>query len=113
MHRVIMLWHLVDREGVGLGASLLAQVERPQTRGIAHAHRHAAAQVGQREGRLAIAAIGRAQDRIQRLIARDIQQLALAVCPSARREIAGKQDDRSDKWFHVMSSPRLIGIIGL
>ena len=49
-------------------------------------HRRAALQVGQREGDAAVAAVLRAQQREQRLVLVDRQQLAVAQGPAARRE---------------------------
>ena len=55
--------------------------------------RHPAAQVRQREGALAVAAVGRADQLEQRLVLGDGQQLALAEHPARRREVAGEHPD--------------------
>src|SRR5205085_9096128 len=76
---------LVDGERDLLGAAGLGQGES-----IALVQRQTAAEVRQREGRLTVAAIGRADKLEQGLVLRDRQHLALAEHPADRGEIAGE-----------------------
>jgi hypothetical protein len=49
--------------------------------------------IRQRERGLAVAAVGRAQDREQRRVLRDRKQLSLTEQPATRGEVAGKDGD--------------------
>ena len=60
---------------------------------VALMDRKAAAQIRQREGALAVAAIGGADQVEQGLVFGDRQQLSLAEHPAGRREIAGEHAD--------------------
>jgi hypothetical protein len=80
--------NLTYRERYLLGAAGLGQDEA-----VALVERKAAAQVGQGEGRLAIAAVGGSDQLEQGLMLGDGQELALAEHPADRREVAGKHAD--------------------
>ena len=71
-----------DGQRVGLLAATLAQRVA-----AADVDRHPAAQVGQREVDPAVAAVGRAEQREQRLVLVDRQELAVALRPALGREV--------------------------
>ena len=77
-----VLRHFRNRKRVRLLAAFLAQRVT-----AADVDRRAAAQVGQREIDSSIAAKGRAQQREQRLVLIDGQELAVTQRPALRREI--------------------------
>ncbi len=82
---------LLHRQRDLLGAAGLGEDEA-----VALVDRDPAAQVGQREGRLPVAAVGRADQLEQRLVLGDRQQLALAEHPAGRGEVAGEHPDLTD-----------------
>src|SRR5688572_16349240 len=61
-------------------------------------HRCSAFQVGQGEGGLAVAAVGRAQQREQRRVLRQRQQLAVAPRPPLWREVEREYADLGNEW---------------
>src|SRR5882762_2897033 len=63
-------------------------------------HRSAALQVGQREGRLAVAAVGGTQQREERGVLREGQELPVAPRPTFRREVEREDADFRDEWIH-------------
>ena len=91
---------LGDRQRVRLLAAALA--ERVAA---ADVDRRAAAQVGQREVDPAVAAEGRAEQREQRLVLVDRQQLPVAQRPALGREDEGHDPDFGQEWFGHVSSP--------
>src|ERR1035438_6351518 len=64
-----------------------------QNDAVADMHRHAPLQIRQSEVSLSIAAIGRAENRKQRLILVDRQQLAIAKRPALGREVERENPD--------------------
>ena len=82
---------LVDRQRDLLDAAGLAHDEAG-----ALVDRDAALQVGQREGGLAVAAVGGADQLEQDLVLGDRQELAIAHHPSGGREVAGKHANLAD-----------------
>ncbi len=95
-----MLRELLDVQGDGRGTRLLAQ-------GMARAlvHRTPASEIRKSEIRLSVAAIGRAQQRKQRLILVDGQELPVAESPAFRREVERKQPDFRQKRLSHMQRP--------
>ena len=77
----------------------LAQVVEREAGTLAGLHRRPALEVGQGEVALAVAAVGGAQQREQRGVLRDRQQLAVAPGPAPRREVERENSDFSDKWI--------------
>ena len=63
-----------------------------------HVNRHAALQVRQGEGFLAIAAVRGADEVEQGIVLRDGYQSPVAECPSLRGEISPKHPYLADKW---------------
>ena len=91
---------LLHRQRDLLGAAGLGEDEA-----VALVDRHPAAQVGQRERALAVAAVGRADQLEERLVLRDRQELAFAEHPAGRREVAGEHPDLADiRLRHVCAS---------
>src|ERR1043166_9421730 len=89
----------LDPEHLSLGVAA-----QPGT--LAGADRHAAPQIGQRKRRYAVTAVHGAEQREQRRVLRDRQQLALAQRPAARREVIGEQRDLAEEWLgHGRSLP--------
>jgi hypothetical protein len=64
-------------------------------------NRRASAQIGEPERRLPVAAVRRAEEREQRRVLRDREDLPLAECPAARREVAGEDHDLADERIGV------------
>jgi hypothetical protein len=73
--------------------------------GTALVHGASAAQVRQSEIRLPVAAVGRTQQREQRLILVDGQKLPIAERPAFRREVERKQPDFRQKRLSHMQRP--------
>ena len=69
-----------------------------QSSALALTDRHATTQVRQRKGGGAIATVGGPQQREERGVLRDGQELAVAKRPSFGREIEGENADFSNKW---------------
>ena len=94
MHR-----HLRERQlDCRRSARLSLSIARPGP------ERHGALQVRQREGRVAVAAVLRAEQRKERLILRDRQQLAIAKGPSRRDVGTSKKPYLPDKlifFYHM------------
>jgi hypothetical protein len=61
-----------------------------------------ALQVGKREVRLAVAAVGGAEQREQRGVLRERQELAVAERPALRREVEREDADLGDEWIISM-----------
>src|SRR5437588_2462859 len=76
-----------------LAAALAARMS------AAHMDRRAALKVRQAEVHPPVAAIGRAEQREQRLVLVDRQQLPVAQRPTLRREAEGHDPDLRQKWF--------------
>jgi hypothetical protein len=79
---------------------LLADDIGRQPRALALAVRHAATQVGQGEIAHAIAAELRAQEREQRGVLADRQDLPLAQRPSDWSEVEREQGNLAKEWLH-------------
>jgi hypothetical protein len=62
-------------------------------------HWYPATQVWQRERRLAVASVGRADQREQGLVLGDRQQLAVAERPASRGEQASEHADLGNIWI--------------
>src|SRR4051794_20638605 len=88
-----MSGHLAERERMEFLATRLAFDEA-----LALMDRSPAAQVRQRERRLAVTAIHRAEQREQRLVLVDRQKLAVAERPALGREIPRNNFDFTQIW---------------
>jgi hypothetical protein len=71
-------------------------------------HWGAALQIGKREGRLAITAVGCSQQREEGCILTYRQELPIAECPTGGRKVKWKNSDFSDKRISHVFSPFLI-----
>jgi hypothetical protein len=60
---------------------------------VALMHGGTAAQIGQRESRLPIAAVCRTDEREERIVLRNREQLPGAECPTQRRVVAPEHPD--------------------
>src|SRR6185503_14138757 len=89
--------YLLGRQRDRLDAAGLADQERAAA-ARSHVERHSAAQIGQRERALAVAAIGRADQGEQGLILGNRQQRPVAEAPAVRIEIAPEHADFADEW---------------
>jgi hypothetical protein len=78
--------------------SPMSTISRPGT--LALAPRYRTLEVGQREIARAVAAVLGAEQREQRGVLRDGQNLPLAKCPADWREVECKQSNFGDKWVH-------------
>jgi hypothetical protein len=76
----------------------LAEVVIRETGALARLRRVPAAQVGEGEVRLAVAAVGRAEQREERGVLRDRQDLSVAEGPALRGEVVGNEADLTEKW---------------
>ena len=74
-------------------AARLAKRARRQAGALALVHRRSAGQIGQTKGVLSVAAIGHAEQREQRRVLDNIQQLTLAEPPASRLEGSGEHPD--------------------
>ena len=77
MRRMVVARNLLDAQRLLLGAGHLADLIGGSVRARAHVDRHAARQIGQVEGLLAVAAIGGADQLEEDVVLRDRQRLAL------------------------------------
>src|SRR5262245_48461671 len=84
----------------GFHAEHLAEVIARETGTLALVYRDAAAQVGQGERRLAVTPVGGAEQREQRRVLGDRQDLPVAGRPPPRGKAKAKQLDLTQKWFH-------------
>jgi hypothetical protein len=89
-----VLRHLTHGDSMGHFTTGLAQDEAAPD-----VIRRLALQVGQREIRLAVASIGRAQQGEKSLVLIDWQELAVASGPALRGEIEAKDSDFGQKRF--------------
>lgn len=99
IERVAVRRHRGLVDGDRTDPARLAEVVSGQTNSLAHMDRQSGLQIGQRESGLAVAAIGGAKQREQRLILDDRQELTVAQRPAPRREVAAKHADLAKKWF--------------
>src|SRR3979409_2683388 len=85
--------HFAKRQRVGFLATRLA---RKMT--VAEMKRHLAAQIRQGKVHPAIAAVGRAQKRKQRLVLVNRHQLAVTYGPALRGKVKTKNSNLGQKW---------------
>src|SRR5205085_10625045 len=92
----------------GLGPARLGQ--RVRVAGLVSAvmKRHAAVQVGQRESRLTVAAVGRADQGEEYLVLRDGKQRSVAKHPACGGEVATEHSDFTDVWLCHVSPPLVL-----
>ena len=74
----------------GLDAARFAELPRGETGAGARADRQPPAQVGQREGLLAVAAVGRADQVEERVVLGDREEAAVGGVPARRAEVDAK-----------------------
>ena len=100
---MVMLRQLGDRERVRLLAAALAE-------GVpaADVDRRAASKVGQGEVDPAVAAERRSQQREQRLVLVDRQQLTVAQRPSLRGELEPHDPDLGQEWLGHAQAPLMV-----
>src|SRR3954468_20174182 len=94
---MIVRWNLALEQGHSLCAARLAKVVQAQSWALSRVHRSTPLQVRQGEIALAISAIGGAEQREERGVLREWQELAVAPGPALRREVEGEDADFSDK----------------
>ena len=102
--RMRVRWVLRGEQRDRLPTLHLADIIEGEPWPLALADRNAASQVRQRKSGLAVAAIEGAEEREQRRVLRDRQQLAFAERPSDRGEIKRENGDLADKGFHALAS---------
>ena len=98
LREVRMLRQFGRDQRVLLLAAAFTQHARHEARSVPGMDRRATAQVGQCERGLAVAAIGRAEQRKQRLVLADREQLPRTDRPAARREIESEHPDLAEVW---------------
>ncbi len=98
--RVHVRGQLANRQRVRLLPAAL-----PQRVPASPMDRHATPKIGQREIHPSVAAVGRPQQREQRLVLVDRQQLAVAQRPALRREPEGHDPDFRQERFCHLDSP--------
>src|SRR5690606_34749888 len=86
-------------------ATLFAQVAIGQPRALSPVHRSPSLQVRQGEVRLAVAAVGRAEQGEQCGVLRQRHQLTVTPCPAAWCEVEGEYPDFGDKWISHGRAP--------
>src|SRR3990172_3432975 len=77
----------------------LAQIMQRQPGALSRVHWRSALQIGQREVALSVPAVGRAQQREERCVLAQWQQLAVTECPAGRCEVEGIYSNLRDKWI--------------
>src|SRR4051812_10485418 len=75
-----------------------------QPRPLALGNGRCTLQIGQGKGCSAVAAVVCAEEREQCRILTDRKKLAIAKCPTPRREVAGEYANLSKEWIHVNAS---------
>src|SRR6185503_1952713 len=109
-HRlVVMQRYLLKRQRYRLHARFFSELVGNAIALIrSRMHRNTPLQVGQREGFLAVTAVGCADQREERVVFRNRDERAVAEGPTIRREAAAEHADFTDKGFtHNFSSWRL------
>src|SRR3954467_151180 len=91
---MVVVGQFAERDGVRRLAPFFAVAEA-----ASEMNRHVAAQVRQRESRLAVAAKGRSEKREERLVLVDGQELPVALRPAFRGEVETHDADFGEKWF--------------
>ena len=79
----------------------LAEVAQRESLPLAGLHGSVSLQVGQREGGLAVTAVGRAEQREERGVLRDRHQLPVAEGPAGRRKLNGKMRISATNWSDI------------
>src|SRR6188508_951856 len=93
-------WYFVNHKRNVLRTSHFSQSIIRKTRALTRTYTDATPKVWQSKGRRTIASISGPQNREQRSIARDSDNLRLAECPVFGREVPGKHSDFADHSFH-------------
>src|SRR4051812_42102740 len=94
---MIVYRHFAFYQYHGFGSGLLAKIMKREPRTLAGVHRRAPLQVRQGEGALAVAAVGRSEEREQGGILRDWHKLTIAERPALGREVEPKDTNLSDE----------------
>ena len=95
---VIVEGKIAGHERHGFDAGLLPERIILQSRSLTAADRHAAAQIGQIKNADAVAAVSRADQRVKRVVLRNLKLRAVTESPAANGESAAKQSDFSEIW---------------
>src|SRR5262245_23346422 len=91
VHEVIVRRQLSHSQCLALCTTGLAEIIVLQSHALPRTYRNASAQVGESKGGCAIAAVGGAEQRKQRCVLRDRQELSVAQRPSCGCEVVGYQ----------------------
>src|SRR3954463_2596078 len=94
---MIVRGNLALEQGHSLCAARLAKVVQAQPWPLTWVHRSASLQVGQGEVALAVSAIRGAEQREERGVLRERQELAIAPRPALGCEVEGEDADFSNK----------------
>ncbi len=94
-----MCWHLGSRERVSFLSALLSEGMAGAARAHADMNWRAAPHVGEGKTRLSVAAVGCAEERVERLVLVDGQDLPITKGPPTRREVKAYDFDLSEKRF--------------
>src|ERR1700680_3401053 len=97
MSPVVGVAALEKRHGVLTGG--FAEVAEAEPGPLTLLHRHRTLQVGEGEVRLAVAAVGRSEQREERRILGDRQKLTVAEGPALRREVEREDADLCYEWI--------------
>jgi hypothetical protein len=89
-----MRWKLTCIQGVRL-----LTADLPKTDALSDMYSRSTLQVRQRKGSLPVAAVGCSQNRKQRLILVNGQQLTIAKRPTLGREVPGNYFNFAEKWL--------------
>src|ERR1043166_4597373 len=91
--------HLRLEQGDELRATGLAEIMQGKSRALARMHRSVSLHIRQGEGGLAVATVSGPQEREERCVLRDRQELAGTKGPAFGREVERKDSDFSYKWI--------------
>ena len=91
---MVVLRHFAHDESVKFLSRLL-----PEDKSLAYIGGNATAKVRQAESFLTVAAVGRAEERKERLVLTDRQRLTVAESPAFGREVETHDPDFGKEWF--------------
>ena len=97
--RVAVGWNFRLQQRDCLGTARFAQIVKGEPWSLAGVHRRISLQVRESKVRFAVAAVSGAEQRKQRGVLGDGQDLPIAKGPAFRREIERKYSDFSYKWI--------------
>src|SRR5579864_6369526 len=96
---VVMLGHFALEQSDGRFPADLAEIPERESGTLAGLHGRAALQVGKLEIALAIAAVGGSEERKQRGVLRERQDLPVTQRPPLGREVSGEDSNFGEKWI--------------